>query len=179
MRPLSENDIEAELSYAYLHAVAAKVGIGCRGADRHEDNSGIDAQLNAWGTWPGAMLREVTIRVQLKATRLPPSDDGKHLSYWLTEVKRFDDLRSEALAIPRILVVLFLPSDANTWLGHSEDELALRRCAYWVSLRGAPPASTKSGFNVKLPKKQMFSPQGLTELVERIARHDIPGYEAP
>lgn len=47
MNPLSNNDIENELSYAYLHAVAARSGIGCSLATRHEDNRGIDARLNA------------------------------------------------------------------------------------------------------------------------------------
>jgi hypothetical protein len=51
MRPLTDNNIEAELSYAYLHAVAAKNAMACRAGDRHEDNNGIDAQLSAWGSW--------------------------------------------------------------------------------------------------------------------------------
>jgi hypothetical protein len=29
MRPLTHNDIESELSYAYLHAVAAHAGASC------------------------------------------------------------------------------------------------------------------------------------------------------
>jgi hypothetical protein len=177
MRPLSKNDVEAELSYAYLHAVAAKAGIACRAADRHEDNKGIDAQLIANGQWPGATLEEVTLRIQLKATKKQPTDSGTHLSYWLKELKRFDDLRSETISVPRILVVLFLPEDPASWLGHSETELALRRCAYWVSLRGAPAASTDTGVNVKMPKAQLFSPGALEGLVERLARFDIPKYE--
>ncbi|CAK0768443.1 hypothetical protein CCP3SC1AL1_4480001 [Gammaproteobacteria bacterium] len=49
MNQLSSNDIESELSYAYLHAVAAKAGVGCKIGSRHDDNAGIDAVLTGWG----------------------------------------------------------------------------------------------------------------------------------
>jgi len=76
MRPFSQNDIEAELSYAYLHAVAAHAGVACRPGDRHEDGRGIDAQLTAWGNWPDSYRTEVNLKVQLKATSLACADDG-------------------------------------------------------------------------------------------------------
>lgn len=35
MNPLSDIDIESELSYAYLHAVASKAGFACDVKGRH------------------------------------------------------------------------------------------------------------------------------------------------
>lgn len=68
MRALSPPNIESELSYAYLHAVASKAGMACSGGNRHEDNNGIDATLTAWGPFNnGGYLTEVDIKVQLKA----------------------------------------------------------------------------------------------------------------
>lgn len=49
MRPLNSNDIESELSYAYLHAVAAHVWAGCQVASRSYDGNGIDAMITGWG----------------------------------------------------------------------------------------------------------------------------------
>lgn len=46
MKPLYTNDIEAELSYAYLHAVASKAAVCCKAGNRHDDNAGIDAHSN-------------------------------------------------------------------------------------------------------------------------------------
>lgn len=177
MRPLSDNDIESELSYAYLHAVAAKAGMGCRMTDRHEDNHGVDAQITAWGKWPLTCIEEVTLNVQLKATQKQPADDGTSLSYFLHGAERANHLRSESVAIPRFLVVLFLPQDARDWLRHSPAELVLRRCAYWVSLRGATPPESKTGWTVRLPKRQMFHPAELTNLVEQVAQGHFPKYE--
>ena len=69
MQALSTPNIESELSYAYLHAVASKAGMACSQGSRHEDNNGIDASLTAWGPFAdGGYLTEVNIKVQLKAT---------------------------------------------------------------------------------------------------------------
>ena len=72
MRPLSANNVESELSYAYLHAVASAAGAACSVTTRHEDNSGVDAKIVGWGPFPnGGYRHEVDLKVQLKA-RLPP-----------------------------------------------------------------------------------------------------------
>lgn len=125
MSPISPVNIESELSYAYIHAVASKAGMSCRQAGRHEDNNGIDAGVTAWAPFDnGGYLTEVDIKVQLKATVNIPADDGTYLSYFVRGVSRYDDLRADTVEVTRILVVLFLPADAATWLGQTEDELA-------------------------------------------------------
>lgn len=180
MRPLTDLNVESELSYAYLHAVASKAGMSCCSGDRHEDNNGIDARLTAWGPFPnGGYLEEIDIKVQLKATVAVPTDDGKRLSYFLRDVARYDDLRTAAQAVPRILVVLFLPKDAKSWLGQTAKQLVLRKCAYWESLRGAPATTNADGVTVKLPKAQMFTPAGLLALAGRLSKKDIPAYPNP
>lgn len=146
---------------------------------RHEDNNGIDATVTAWGPFEGGgYLSEVTLNVQLKATISQPADDGANFSYYLKGISRYDDLRTETVAIPRILVVLFLPADGSQWLEHSSEQLALRRCAYWESLRGAPATSNESGVTVKLPKIQTFSAEALKGLMARLSRRDFPSYPA-
>lgn len=176
MRPLSQPNIESELSYAYLHGVASRAGMSCRDGNRHEDNNGIDALLTAWLPC-GNPYTEVDIKVQLKATIAEPTDDGQNYEYRLKGVNRYNDLRSETISIARILVVLFLPRDAAEWLHHSPEQLALRRCAYWQSLRGAPDISADSAL-IKLPKTQVFSPESLIELAGRLSRRDFPRYPA-
>ncbi len=177
MQALSPPNIESELSYAYLHAVASHAGMACGVASRHEDNNGIDATLTAWGPFQsGGYLTEVTIKVQLKATIAVPVDDGTNLSYFLKGINRYDDLRTETVSNARILIVMFLPPDAQEWLDHSTEQLALRRCAYWQSLRGAPSTSNGSGATVRLPKNQMFTVQALKGLATRLSQPDFPIY---
>lgn len=178
MRPLSPENIESELSYAYLHAVAAHAGAGCEVAGRHDDNAGVDAKLTGWGPFPnGGYRNEVDIKVQLKATVKQPAVVGNCLSYSLQGIARYNDLRTEAISTPRILVVLFLPSEQSEWLSHSEDVLSLRKCAYWVSLRGAPPSENSTAQTVYLPRSQRFDPVGLTALMAKLSKNDIPIYQ--
>ena len=178
MRPLSPENIESELSYAYLHAVAAHAGAACEVAGRHDDNVGVDAKLTGWGPFPnGGYRNEVDIKVQLKATVKKPAVVGSCLSYSLQGIARYDDLRTETVSTPRILVVLFSPPAQDEWLSHSEDALSLRKCAYWVSLRGAPPSGNKAAQTVYLPCSQRFEPAELVALMASISRNDIPIYQ--
>lgn len=178
--PLSAVNRESELSYAYLHAIAAHAGVNCKVGNRHDDNNGIDAQLTAWGNFPGGgPLTEVSINIQLKATILDPVDSGTHFSYSAPGINQYDDLRSETVSIPRILAVMYLPRDCSNWLSHANDKLTLQKCVYWVSLRGAPPSSNGSSQTVYIPKTQSFSTDGLISILSKLSRLEHLNYELP
>jgi len=177
VRPLSNNDIEAELSYAYLHAVASRAGVGCKIGSRHDDNAGIDAELTGWGPFTG-YREEIDIKVQLKATVRPKAESqAGYWTYSLAGIHRYNDLRSETISTPRILVVLFLPENAAEWLSLDDNALTLRECAYWVSLRGAKQSSNISAQTVFIPKHQRFDPNGLHNLMDKLSSNQIPQYQ--
>lgn len=176
----TQQDIESRLSYAYLHAVTSHAGFVCRPAIPDEDKEGIDAVVTAYGSFPGAWRTQITINVQLKATVGVPADDGTHLSYFVQGIRRYDKLREDHREPVRILVVLFLPPQHADWLSHSENELILKRCAYWASLRNAPASDNDTGKTVKIPKDQILNPDNLKKLVARLALgNDIPCYLMP
>lgn len=158
---MTPQDIEAQLSYAYLHAVASYAAIACQEANRAHDNQGIDATLSLRRDFgPGALLTDVSLHLQLKATTKTPARVGQRLSYFLEDVREYDRLRAASSVPSRILAVLFLPAEPQEWLTHSPEQLTLCRCAYWVSLRGAPASDNKSGRTVYLPEAQLLSPAG-------------------
>lgn len=178
MGPLTPQNIESEISYAYLHAVCSLAGFACQSNTRHHDNNGIDATITAWGPFPDSPLTEIDIKVQLKATIKEPADDGTSYSYFFDGINQFNDLRATTVDAARILVVLFLPSEAANWATHSAQEIILRKCAYWQSLRGAPASTNGTGQTVKLPKVQMFNVEQLKQLAARLARREFPLYPA-
>ena len=55
---LTDQNFEAELSYAYLHAVATRVGFSCEYRNRHLDGAGVDATV----TEDGRMLASAVYR---------------------------------------------------------------------------------------------------------------------
>lgn len=148
---LTENNIKAELSYAYLHAVAARAGFACEEGNRHEDGIGVDAKLRIKERFgPESILTNFTVDVQLKATAEEPVEQQRKYTYSLRR-KNYDELRSVECQAPQLLVVLFLPADGERWLIHTAKQLKCQRCAYWISLRGAPPSANQTKQTVYLP----------------------------
>ena len=68
--------------------------------------------------------------------------------------------------VPRLLVVLDLPSQESDWVTIDTEELVLRRCAYWLNLNGSPE-STRVRPTVHIPKSQVFDVPGLRSLMEQ------------
>lgn len=98
---LSENNIKSELSYAFLHAVAARAGLACHATDRHSDGAGVDAVLRARERFePDSIFTDFTVEVQLKATSAPPAVHEGRYSFWLRR-DAYDKLRTTEAAAPR------------------------------------------------------------------------------
>lgn len=168
--PLTDNDIRAELSYAYLHAVAARAGFGCEYTGRHSDNAGVDAYIRVKDRLdPAAIHTNFPFEIQLKATSRTPSQEAGRLSYWLEDVEKYDELRERSGPMPKLLVVLFLPDNADHWLEHTEEQLVARRCAYWVSLWDAAATPNRSGQTIYIPQANVLSVHGLRSVARRLA----------
>ena len=137
--PLSDNDLRSELSYAYLHAIAAAAGCECQISQRLSDNRGIDARLMAHGELaPQPSLTQFDIYIQLKATSQNLISNHGRISFRLDR-EQYDKLRNINVGNSWLLVLLRLPENRTDWLGCSPEALTLRRCAYWVSLYGRQP----------------------------------------
>jgi hypothetical protein len=174
---LTEQNVEAELSYAYLHAVAARGGFSCVYSDRHLDAAAVDAVVREDGRKlaSDSALTTFELHIQLKATYQPLHEIDGCWSFSLP-VQQYDRLRQSGVLIPRLLVVLQLPADAEDWLRHSEDGLIARRCAYWVSLQGAPASDNTTSQTVRVPRKQLLSPAALLDIMTRLSRREVIRY---
>jgi hypothetical protein len=174
---LTENDVEAELSYAYLHAVASRAGFGCVWSNRALDNAGVDARVDTDGEKlaDDSYFTAITLDVQLKATRQEPVERGGRYSLSLP-IAQYDKLRSTRTSNQRLLVVLYLPHDKERWLSHSEEALTARRCAYWASLRGAPVSGNSTEQTVYIPRSQPLTPDSLRMIMTILSREDRIGH---
>ena len=105
------------------------------------------------------------LELQLKATvNLGVPKDG----YFRFPLKRrnYDLLRIETQT-PRLLVVLDLPSKKDQWVTITEDELVLRRRAYWLNLKGYEETENLSIITVRIPTKNVFDVENLQSLMEQ------------
>jgi Domain of unknown function (DUF4365) len=172
------NEIESELSYAYLHAISARCGFECQSAGRPSDNAGIDARVISEGVKldESSNITSINLHVQLKATFQEPIEiDGKY-SYSLT-VPRYDKLRVTNIGTTRkIMAILYLPKNHEDWLSHTEESLVSKRCAYWVSLYGAPEVVGQKTTTIYIPRTQILSPVSLRDLMVRMSKYEVFEY---
>jgi hypothetical protein len=157
-----------QFSWAYIRAVAAAAGFA---ADRPElDRDSVDLTISA--SADSGLMRTPRLDLQAKSTAdlAPPGDRIPHF----LKLKNYNDLRVEEVMVPRILVLVLVPDDPLEWLDQTEEQLALRRCGYWISLRGSPETENATGVTVKLPRSQLFSVDALKSMLERIDQGGVP-----
>ena len=120
----------------------------------------------------GGAVRSPRVEAQVKCTDAATLS-ANHLAYPL-KLKNYDELRPVNVLVPRILIVVLVPSVLNDWLNHTEQELALRHCGYWLSLRGQPPTANTTNVTVHLPRANQFTVAGLQGIMQRIGAGQLP-----
>ena len=151
---LSDNDRKAELSFAYLAALAAHAGYTCQRGPQ-PDVASVDATIRS-GDPIGTQFD-----VQLKATSTPSrGTDG--LRFRLSR-KNYNDLAAERMT-PLLLIVLELPPADADWLTCTVDDLTMRRCGWWTSLSGRGPTDSDTT-TITIPEQQRIGASGMTPLM--------------
>ena len=158
---MDTNHQKEEFSYAYIHAIASVAGFGLMQMPKEVDHDGIDVQIAARGR--RGTMRSPRLEAQVKCTWKDVIKEDR-IAYPL-EVKNYHDLIGENYHIPRILIVLVVPEDVNSWLEQSEEQLAMKRCAYWLSLRGEQETTNSETVTVSIPRHNQFTADTLIRLM--------------
>jgi hypothetical protein len=153
---------QESLSRAYIQAIASRCELNCSfrafdyGIDVtvheiHQRNAryvetGFNLDIQANSTY-GAIVTDTDVLYDL-------------------EVKSYDDLRDQDVGTPRILVLLVQPEVEADWTEVTENELMLRHCAYWLSLKGMGAVDNTRTVRVSLPKANRFSVEALQGIME-------------
>lgn len=142
-----------QFSIAYVRAVAAVAGVKVLRSDVDDDS--IDMCLERSGCFAPKL------DLQLKCTAAPLPSVGD-ISCVL-KLKNYEDLRRQPVVVPRWLVVLFVPEDIAKWLTlvNPPTEVLLRHCAWWLSLAGLPEVDNEASVTVRLPHRNLFTPEAL------------------
>ena len=159
MTVMSSNFIQEQLSKAYVRAVVYNAG--WRLSLPEVDDHGIDGTLQA----PVAGISKVDF--QLKSTTRYEIQ-GNSIAYDL-RVQNYNQLVATD-DLPRILILLLMPDNPAEWLSYTDEELCLRKCAYWVSLMGLQRSNNASGQRVHVPLANRFHPDGLQSMFDQVRR---------
>ena len=155
---VSPNFIQEQLSLAYVRAVVFRSGLRLSRPD--VDDHGID------GTIVDPDRRGVNrVDFQLKSTASYGTTDTA-VGYDL-RVQNYNQLIIED-DVPRILILFIMPDDDGQWLLQDEEELCLRKCAYWVSLMGMLRSLNSSTQRVSVPLVNIFDQNGLRSIFDQL-----------
>lgn len=166
---LTRNHQQEALCRAYVQAVAAMAGVG---TTVPTPDYGIDLALRAIERIGERRLDVgVQLDLQLRSTTRSHLFDTE-VRYDI-DVPTYESLRRTP-PIPRVLVLLVLPEEEGHWLNQSPEELVIRRCAYWTSLRGAEPTAATSSVRIAIPLARVFSAQAVQALLSRLAEGGLP-----
>lgn len=158
-------DLQAQFSLAYVQAVASAAGYFVQIAGRGWDKDGVDVSVMRRGKKGAIASPRLDLQVKSRQGRAETSP----ILYDL-DVKTYRELCSELYQVPRVLALVLVPDDAAEWLKHGEDEMALRRCAYWASFRGEPGTSNSAAKRVRIPREQVLDVNALQRLIESTAQ---------
>ena len=154
---LTPPDRKEALSFCYVRAVAAGAGYTVAPGG-YPDRDGIDLQIRGGGTMYPAL------DLQMKAT-VTLGDAAEGFFRFRLKRRNYDLLRGEAQT-PRLLVVFDLPPDPDDWMTITPEELVLRRCAYWVKLRGCGSTRNTDTVTIRIPTRNQFDICALRRLME-------------
>ncbi|MEM6471936.1 MAG: DUF4365 domain-containing protein [Planctomycetota bacterium] len=163
-----------QFSQAFVRAVASTAGFAVY--EPSVDDDSIDCGLAQRGG--GGTVRSPKLDLQLKCGAKSSggiSIDDQKVTYRL-KVKNYNDLRAPNCLVPRVLVVVLVPSnDLEHWLTESDESLTLNSSAFWVSLRGKSETSVAGDkVTVHLPRSQRFNVEQIQALMNQISEGQMP-----
>jgi hypothetical protein len=147
-----------QFSFAYVRAVAATAGVNVYRPEVDADSVDLGFAVRSIRGEP----QSPRVEAQVKAATQP--DLTPELIRFPLKVKNYNDLCGDHY-VPRVLVVVLVPPNVEDWLQQSEDQLALRRCGYWMSLADRDVSGNVSSVTVPLPRSQVFSTSALRQLL--------------
>lgn len=164
--PIPQSDIKERLSMAYVTAVVARAG--AKFVPSAGPEYGTHGTVRKITEVSGGAFVPTghTFDCQLKATTTCQMSHG-HVIYDM-EVTAYNKLANWAGTAPCILVLLRLPTDLEHWVDLDEERLLLRNCCYWEHVAGSPSQNQRSQ-RIQIPRKQVFTPDSVNDLLDRVA----------
>lgn len=155
-------------SEAYVRAIAARAG--CYVQRRFDDVDRIDGDIRSYsdeGRFPSAPLE-----FQLKAsTTADVQDDAVIYDLSAAAHNRLCARQSSA---PSILILVVMPQRLDDWLLESEEDLLLRRAAYWLSLEGREPTANANSKRIRIPRDNQLTVDSLYRIMRLVAEDEFP-----
>ena len=164
---LPESECKQQISIAYLQAIAT--GARCSLGEIRVDFDGVDVLVRQGAEH--SHYENPQVEVQLKCTSRSALLRADHVAYPL-DIRTYDLLRSEKRYVEAILAVMVVPPEMDDWVETTEEELKLRRCVYWRSLKGLPPSANQESVTIEVPRGQILDVPGLLNVLRCVGDNE-------
>ncbi|MBD2772685.1 DUF4365 domain-containing protein [Iningainema sp. BLCCT55] len=69
---------------------------------------------------------------------------------------------------PVILIIVIVPEETTNWISvdKEQQETLLKKCGYWVSLKGEKETQNKEKIRIKIPKENVLTPEALKGIMK-------------
>jgi hypothetical protein len=156
---MTEEQQKEQFSIAYIHAVAAVARVNIYRFNVDQDSIDIGFSERSIAGNPQSPRIEAQIKCVTELTCI-----DSNWRYPL-KIKNYNELIGRHY-IPKILIVVLVPSALQDWVRQTEDSLSLYKCGYWVSLSQLSPSVNETNVTVSIPRASVFSPDALRQLIQ-------------
>lgn len=189
-----------QFSVAYIRAIAAQVGINVVRAEVDNDSVDMELCGKSYQTIISkddlpleiesnenknlvlkvseslkekVKFRNPHIQFQLKCSSQEDlfEKEQEDIDFPLPK-KNYIDLRGEDVIFPRYLIVVHVPKNDDEWIAYNSEgsQMALKHCAYWMSIRKFKEVKNKKSKTINIPKSQIFNSRSLSLLMYLTSR---------
>jgi hypothetical protein len=163
---VSPQQVQEELSYAYVHAVCSHAG--CIAKRLPPPDHGIDVDVTYMTKVNGFQCPNYEMRLQLKATYTANVYDD-HIKHYL-KLSDYEKLRHPK-GLPKFLILFLMPRNVDQWLTSNERILSIRKCAYWLDMKSHSATPNKDGVTIAVSRSNVFDVSALRDQIYRIVEH--------
>jgi hypothetical protein len=162
---MDTNTKKEEFSYGYLKMIGAKSGLAIENHNRSIDNQGIDISIVYAGKIGNVHTPRIDAQVKCTSQDIEKEDS---INFSL-DIKTYEKLRDISVYVPIILIVVLVPENSDEWIDIDNKRTISKKCAYWISLTGRSASNNKESITVKIPKKNLITPESLSNIIKQEA----------
>ncbi len=163
---MDKNSIKENLSRRFIEIIANRKGFITTKPDQDYGVDLIVTEVNQIiRDGKRRFLSGRSVELQIKATtRVEYEVD---LIKYDLEVKNYNDLIDKKKYLTKQILILFvLPENEEEWLTLTEDQLIIKKCAYWYYPEENERSSNDEKIRIKIPKSNLVKEDFFTNIIE-------------
>ena len=160
---LKQNKLQNKLSEAYFEIIVRLAGYNPTPPE--DDDHGIDYYIRA--PRQEDPTGRLGVDVQLKSVREDElRGKGDSIVYDCPSLN-YNDLISTNALTPRILILVIVPADIDTWISITEERLMMEFKARYLSLKGKKESENSRSQKIDIPQKNIFNVDTLKQIMAK------------